>query len=255
MSEQSETGRDSLSRFFAAVADDLTLLVDLHDRELDRERLILLRESSTEDSLLGFMPPGEGLAVALSLFTQGLTDIPADLHQRTLDLLAADYADIYLNHGIRASPCESVWIDADGLILQEPMFQIRHWYRRYGLVVQDWRKRSDDHLVCQLGFLSYLFRGEADVDVLGEVARFLDEHLLRWISDFAERVGTRSGTRLYGGLALLTAAYLDGLRDTLAEVLGEPRPTPAEIAERMRPKLAVAPEPPGRFVPGTAPSW
>ena len=29
---------------------------------------------------------------------------------------------------------ESAWMDEDGLIMQEPMFQIREWYARYGIV-------------------------------------------------------------------------------------------------------------------------
>ena len=133
MSARATAGGETLARFRVAVAEDLAWLADLHDRELDRERLVLPRELNREYTPFGFVPPGEGLAAALSLFSQGLADIPTDLGRQTLDLLAAEYADIYLNHSIQASPCESIWIDEDGLMMQEPMFQIRGWYRRHGL--------------------------------------------------------------------------------------------------------------------------
>jgi len=38
--------------------------------------------------------------------------------------LAADFAAIYLNHSIQASPCESVWLDEEGLMRQQPMFKV-----------------------------------------------------------------------------------------------------------------------------------
>jgi hypothetical protein len=83
----------------------------------------------------------------------------------------------------------------------------------------------------------------------------LDEHLLRWVDDFALRVASRCETRLYAGLALLTAAYLEELRDLLAEILGVPRPSPEEVAERLRPDRPAPVEVEGPYLPGVAPSW
>jgi TorA maturation chaperone TorD len=134
------------------------------------------------------------------------------------------------------------------------MFKVRKWYRRYGLAAEDWRLRSDDHLVLELRFLAHLLDGATPPVDLTEVARFLDEHPLRWIDHFAERVAGRCATRFYAGLALLTAAYLDELRDLLAEVLGTPRPTPEEIEASIAPPQ-VSLEVDGPFLPGAAPSW
>jgi TorA maturation chaperone TorD len=148
-----------------------------------------------------------------------------------------------------------VWLDDDHLAMQEPMFQIREWYGRHGLAVADWRKRTDDHLVNQLRFLAHLIDPAAGAGDLSEAARFLDEHLLRWISGFAERVAKRCQTRFYAGLVQMTAAYLHELRALLAEVTGEPVPSAEEIEERMRPKTSVAVDVPGPYLPGAAPSW
>jgi len=124
-----------LASLFRAVREDLLLLALLHDRELDRETLLDLWRDGFED-FLGLRLQTPAALQALRLFRQGLSDIPTELDKGTLDILASEYADIYLNHTLNASPCESVWLDEDGLIMQEPMFQIRDWYRRFGLVVE-----------------------------------------------------------------------------------------------------------------------
>ncbi|MFC1759002.1 molecular chaperone [Planctomycetota bacterium] len=160
------------------------------------------------------------------------TDSRPQNKQELLDELAGDYAAIYLNYSLGVSPCESVWFDEDGLVYQEPMFQVRNIYRHYGLEAEDWRRRSEDHLVLQLLFISHLMGQEGHAP-LRDAATFLDEHTLRWIDKFAERVATRCYTSFYGSVALLTAAYLDQLRDCLAEVLGESRPSPEDIEQRL----------------------
>ncbi len=108
----------------------------------------------------------------------------------------------------------------------------------------------------QLQFLSQLLDSASSESQLELAARFMDEHVLRWIGAFAERVSTRCTTGFYAGLAQLTAVYLEELRDVLAEILEQPRPDAEEIEERMRPNAAgVAVEGPAPYVPGAAPSW
>ncbi len=242
-----------LRDFRGAVAGDLALLSVLHASELDADRLAELQRLDFPDAL-AFRLQGDFGRDAMSLMREAMNELPDEPSAALLDELAADFAAIYLTNGYGAYPAESVWIDEDGLTMQEPMFQVRDWYQRYGLAVEDWRVRSDDHLVYQLDFLSHVLRDGGDEDLPG-LARFMDEHLLRWVLDFARRVASRCATPLYAGLNSLTAAYVDELRDVLAEVLGEARPTPEEIDERMRPKAEVQVAMPERYVPGVAPSW
>ncbi len=240
-----------------AVGEDLLLLALLHDRELTAQTLDALRQDGVGD-LLGLRLASPAAREALDLLRQGLSDIPHPPDAQTLDILAAEYADIYLNHTFEASPCESVWLDEDGLIMQEPMFQIRAWYQRYGLTVANWRLRTDDHLVSQLQFLAFLLQGDASTPRLEEIARFLDEHLLRWIGAFASRIAARSRTRFYAGLASLTAAYLEEFRDLAADLLACPRPSAAEIEERLRPPrevLGQAVKGPLPYRPSEGPGW
>lgn len=238
-----------------AIATDLSELAVLHDGELDSDLIARLQAVAFPEGL-GLRLRSERSQEAIALMAAGLRVLPFEPDQGVLDELAADYAAIYLTYSLRASPYESVWTNPEGLTMQESTFQVRDWYRHYGLAVEDWRQRADDHLVHQLQFLAQLLRfAEGQGANLIAAARFLDEHLLRWIDGFASRVAMRCATPFYAGLATLTAAYLDELRALLVALTDEPRPTPAEIEVRMRPKGPVSGDVAAPYVPGTGPSW
>ncbi len=243
---------DFLNTFRIRVAEDLNLIATLHDREPDAT---LLRELKRIDfpfclTLIPEIGPG---AQALFLLEEALAKLSVDVDQCTLDDLAADYASIYLNHNISASPEESVWLDEDSLICQQSMFDVRTWYKTYGLEIPDWRQRPDDHLVYELQFIACLLEKDSNLKTLEQATVFMDEHLLRWLGNFGERVLGRCDTQYFASIAALTAVYCEDLRDVLAEVLEQPRPTREEIEERMKPKQTTE-ESPVQFMPGIGPA-
>lgn len=127
------------------------------------------------------------------------------------DDLDADFAGIYLTHAPRASPCESVWLDEENLMMQGPSFAVRDCYRRHGLSVANWRHIADDHLANELAFVAYLLaKGHG-----GEARRFIDEHLMQWLPRFAGRVTERASTRFYAALAGLTLQVVESLQQRL----------------------------------------
>ena len=244
------TAHDLLTDFRSAVAHDIMALAVLHNEEISADLAGQLVAEKFPTGLQLQLVTARGQEAA-QLFQGGIQLLRGEIDTPLLDELAADYTSIYLTHALRASPCESVWFDEEGLAMQEPMFQIRADYERHGLAVRDWRRRSDDHLVLQLQFVSHLFETGAD---LAEAAQFLDEHLLRWLSDFANRVAARCETPFYAGLCAFTAAYMEEVRDLLVEILDEPRPTAEEIEKRMKP-VATVPLPAPKHAPDTAPTW
>lgn len=240
-----------LHQFRERVAEDLRILAALHDREPDSTLAGELRAIDFPRSLT--LPLADGPAQeAMFIMEQSLTLLPPEADEQVLDELAADYASIYLNYSIGASPEESVWIDEDSLICQDSMFQVRQWYESFGLSAPDWRTRPDDHLVYQLQFIAHMLEHDGETQVLQQVATFMDEHLLRWLGSFAERVMQRCDTPWFAGVAGITAAYAEELRDILAEILQQPRPTAEEIEERMQPRRQVE-EVPVTFMPGMGP--
>lgn len=223
------SGNQNVIRKLRAVAaSDLQTLAFLHGQELDQQSLGALRQHPFANRL-GLLLESDRGQNALKLIDQGLVAPPANnraaaqADQILLDTLAADYADIYLTHQLRAAPMESVWLDEDKLILQESMFEIRKWYQHFGLKAENWRLRSDDHLVLQLHFIAHLME-QPDIPI-EQPARFMDEHLLRWIEPFAEKIERYCATSFYRGLAGVTAVYLDELRNYLDKLGGYPRGT------------------------------
>ncbi len=238
-----------------AIADDLALLAVLHDREMDAETFERLR-SGPFDSWLGLRLMSSDSRAALDFLDQAFTDLPATIDEDVLDRFAVEFARIYLNHHYKVSPNESVWLTLENIVRQEPMFEVRAYYKRYGLEVENWRERSDDHLVVQLLFLSHLFNALDEPDALVDAARFLDRHLLIWIKDFASNLAGRAEQKFYVGLALVTACYLDELRNYLVDIMGEERRDEAfreQAFTRLRAPDKDAENVP--FMPGTSPSW
>lgn len=246
------TKAETLALFREAVAQDLNTLATLHHAELNDALLGELAAANFPDGI-GLRLLGDDGMRAIVLMRQAMAELRAPLAPAVQDELAVDYAAIYLTYGYHASPCESVWLDQENLAMQAPMFQVREFYKLFDLVAANWRTRPDDHLVLELLFLAALFRDEHP-QALPEAARFLDTHLLRWLPLFGQRVATRCATPFYAGTALLTAAYCDELRDLLADLLGEARPSAEEVEARMRPRQ-VAEVAPVTFFPGLAPSW
>jgi TorA maturation chaperone TorD len=243
---------DYLTTFRARVAEDLLLLATLHDREPDSELLQQLK-SLDFPYCLTFLPNTGPAAGAISLLHKTLSELQKHPDQNIMDELAADYASIYLNHKISASPEESVWLDEDSLMCQDSMFQVRSCFESEGLEIPDWRLRPDDHLVYQLQFIAHLLNKDERIETLEQVATFMDEHLLRWLGNFGERVLARCETTYFAGIAAITAANGEELRDILADVLQQPRPSREEIELRMKPKPAPQ-EAQVRFMPGMGPT-
>lgn len=236
--------------FAAAVASDLEMIASLHDREPTAAVVEAVQSAPLEEQLALVLGSEPALS-ALSAFALAVDELPRPVDQVALDELAAAFADVYLRYTYRAAPEESVWLTEEGLLRQEPMFAARDFYRRNSLVSTDWAKRPDDHLVVELRFLARLMAGAAGKDGFAEAARFLDAHLLRWIKRFAVRLVQAGAPNWYAALGLLTASYLEELRDHLTVLSGLERPKD----EADRKKTDAKSEHTAPYIPGIAPSW
>ena len=234
----------------------LGLIVRLHDREAHADLIAGLRAAGLSDLFATLLPSDEGAEVAAA-FAAMLDQLPAWPDDACLDELAAEYADIYLNHGFRTSPSGSVWLTEDHIERQQPMFDVREWYDYYGISVPNWRLRSDDHVVHELQFVQHLL-AMASPAAAYDAARFLDRHVLPWVPDFCTQVAQRTREPFHAVACLLTRAVLMELRDVLADLTGLPQEVIPHAwireAERDR-RAAEAAEQDRPFVPGLAESW
>ena len=231
----------------SGLADDFRVLASLHAVELEDARWQALRRSDFPNTLT--LPPvREEAQLARAALAEELAERPHP-DSAAWDAWAVDFAAIYVHGGYQCSPNESVWLDEEGLERQAPMFAVRQWYSRFGLEVGDWRNRPDDNLALELSFLAHLLE---TAEPEASVAQFLDDHLLKWLPRFAQRVAQRCESRFYAALALLTTDYVDTLRALLAEHCGYAFPAPPD---KVASKQKVIPIQPQAFVPGMSPSW
>ncbi len=237
------------------VAEDLELLAHLHGVELGADALEALELAGFPGCLA--LPEGSEPGAEARGLMQWVIEGRDPQSRMSFDELAVDYAAIYLTGRYHASPNESAWLDEDGLERQAPMFAVREWYRKYGMVAGNWRTRQDDNLTLQLQFVAYLFEAANDDQDLKPAARFLDEHALLWIDRFAKSVGARATTPFYAALAMITADYLQTLRMALVMLADEPLPPPP-VAKEVRAAQQMAACGVGEpmvFVPGAGPTW
>ena len=241
-----------LSEFCSVVATDLRQFARLHAKELDQQQTHQLQAAGFPRGL-GFKLESEEAAPVIAHLAEQVSNWPEALSQSELDELAADFAAIYLTCHYGSCPQESYWMDEDHLTMQKPMFQLREILEQQGLEVSDVHQFADDHLVNELELLAYFLEQKPDLAGLGKIADFMDEHLLRWVMSFSERVALMCESEFYAGLALITGLYCEAFRDLLAQVLDQKRPTKREIDARMNPKKVVTV--PLQFIPGIQKSW
>ncbi|MDR2128689.1 MAG: molecular chaperone TorD family protein [Burkholderiaceae bacterium] len=194
-------------------AEDLRALAWLHAQERDPQVLQALHASGFPQSL-SLLADGHPAKTAMAAALQAIAGQIEGLLPVTADDLAADYAAIYLNHTLRASPYESVWLDEDHLMLQAPTFAVRAFYRKHGVHIANWRQMPEDHIAHELSFVALLLESGQEK----EAARFLKTHLLAWLPDFAARVVQRADTPFYAALAALTQACVDACAARLPRV-------------------------------------
>jgi len=99
----------------------LNLLARLHDREPDKSLIEGLQRADMEEWLCSLLPSGETKSAAIG-FVAAVNEISFPSETATLNVLAAEFADIYLTYSYRISPNGSVWLTEDKLERQEPMF-------------------------------------------------------------------------------------------------------------------------------------
>ena len=228
-------------------ATALGIVIRLFDRELDRDALAALARDEVAGFVAGLFD-GPQMQAALAEFRAALDALGPAPEAARLDLVAADYADIFLTHGHRAAPTASVWLSEDHTESNEPMFAARAWYAHWGVRVPDWRMRADDHIVAMLEFVQLLLEN-GDGAALVDAAVFLDSQMGPWVGDFLGRVAAQADEPLYRAAATLCAAMLAEIRAELARITGikEDIPPPPKRPE-------IQPDEPA-FLPGASPSW
>lgn len=146
------------------------------------------------------------------------------LSEDTLKDINADYTSLLVGVGkVLAPPWESVYFTEDRLIFQEQTIQVRKWYRRFGLELENLHKEPDDHIGLEMSFIAFL--AELGVKALQEKntdefeslnesqSQFLSNQLLKWGPLWCGLVIQHAKTDYYQGLGHLTLGSLLAIAD------------------------------------------
>lgn len=131
-----------------------------------------------------------------ALLENWLSEVDPDTEQAVFEERVAglrrEWFALFLGPGTPSAPCwSSYYREPNSHLFGERTLQVRAFYRRYGLQIENFRSEPDDHLGLMLGFVSHLAGTEADALLAGDVEKaaklaneqdeFISEHILPWL--------------------------------------------------------------------------
>lgn len=205
-------------------------LSSLYYRTLTQEQIDAL--AATDFSEFGADDP---------LLTEGFDDIRRYLRKRntgTRQELAVDYTSAFEGtkafKGQRAVPYESVYLSDTGLLNQQPRNEVFRTYKQAAIRLKEGVNLPEDHLSFECEFMAIM--SDRAIDLLNDAQTaeaiknlelqrsFLQDHILSWFKQFADRATLVLKTRFYRGVLKITEGYLtldvETIEDLIAELEG-----------------------------------
>ena len=178
--------------------------------------------------LLGSMylcnPDKETLNSWKALFSEAIPDILSDLKgaldkidvtsDSEMEDLLWEYTRLFIGpYKLPCPPWESVYTSPKRLMMQEAYDEVRDYYNKAGLTVNN-QGIMADHLGAELNFLAVVLQ-KAHSDPKKEqyyrdlTRGFLDEHVIKWIPQFARDMEDAADLLFYKTLARVTRSMID----------------------------------------------
>lgn len=147
----------------------------------------------------GFMD----LLSGAQLMTKYLKSGPAE---KLYKQMRFDYADLFLNAGPNpVFPYESPIRSGEPVVMQEPVFELRDYFRKAGVHKNPDYKDLEEHIAVQMEFLRYVMeKGNEDLYL-----DFFKNKYCKWVPAFCDQlVAASAPTSFYQGLAHFTRGAL-----------------------------------------------
>ena len=150
-----------------------------------------------------------------SEFYSGLAHV-ADLDD--VESLRKDYSKLFVGpYKLLAPPYGSVYLEGTATVMGKSTVDALYQYKREGVDVR--LKEAPDHIAIELEFMFFLISKEleairdsnlSDAEAYQEKQKaFLEVHLGKWISQFAEKVKANAETEFYKNLTDLTKSFVE----------------------------------------------
>jgi len=142
----------------------------------------------------------------------------------SVKFMKEDYLNLFTGTGNPlAPPYESVYRSKEHLMFDRQTSEVREFYRSYGWESKFKDKIPDDHLGIELLFLTLMIEKYLEFDdhvcekeMRNEIVRFIDQHLLSWVSKWNADIQKYSVTIGYKGVATLIHASIEDLHGLLS---------------------------------------
>ena len=149
----------------------------------------------------------------LALMTEGLAEGVDN------DDLVWEYRRLFIGPAKKpAPPWGSVYTDRECVVFGASTLALRQWMRDQGIERTTDDRTPEDHIGLMLALMAWIARNRPEV-----LDEYLREHLLTWSSHFLDALAAASEHPFYEGLARLTKASLEGIRDELGIDVVYPR--------------------------------
>lgn len=180
-----------------------------------------------------FVNDSEGIREGVNDIKEYLEQFDAVNNQTHFDNLHWDYTRMFIGpFELPAPPWESVYVRRDRLLFQESTMNVRKEYKKFGFEASDYNMEADDHIGLELDFMYHLNKlcmksveenSPNSINkvnyLLTEQQKFLDEHLLKFVSEFTDKVIENADTRFYLGMAKILKHFLNTDSEVLKELL------------------------------------
>jgi TorA maturation chaperone TorD len=134
-----------------------------------------------------------------------------------IERLKIDYAKLFVGpYRLLAPPYGSVYLEDERRVMGNSTMDVRNWYREEGVDIV--LKEVPDHIAIELEFMYLLIFKEVEAirnsdfgsaaGYLKKQKAFLETHLGRWVSEFADNVEANAQTEFYKNLAQLTKSFV-----------------------------------------------
>ena len=192
------------------------------------------RQEVTADLLHQVKDP-QFLGVLSDLGLQLASDYLQKPQEELLSDLAVEYARLFLGPGKHVSPHESVQHQKDdgqgGLLWGESTAEVKRFIESTGLSYNSEYTGLPDHISVEFEFMQQLtlreeqaWREEDEdgaLDCLRTERKFIEEHLIRWVPFFCDKVIGEAELPFYREMAALTKNFIEFEREEVEGYAGD----------------------------------
>lgn len=155
--------------------------------------------------------------------------------EELLEELAVEYTRLFIGPGKHISPHESVHHQRDdgqyGLLWGMSTVEVKKFIESTGLEYRSDYQGLPDHISVEMEFMRELLLKEGEarrkedkreaVYFLKIEKKFMEEHLLKWVPEFCDKVISEAQLSFYREMARLTRSFLELEKENVAKQLVE----------------------------------